>query len=624
MADSVLHGILLVTIFVASVVPEPVQIVKVNDRTREFELDQKALGAILLQPKCKDKSISVISIAGATRKGKSFLLNFFLRYLKADGAADWLGDENSPLQGFSWRSGSAPDTNGIVMWSEPFIIKYGKGQEVAILLMDTQGAFDGKHTVGDAAKMFALSTMTASVQMFNIFHNIQEDDLQNLELFTEYGRLALKETSEAPFQKLVFLVRDWPFVDEFDYGADDGAEFLNGKLKTDRKQPFELQRVRKHIRSCFEEVDCFLMPHPGSKVATQRDFNGKLSDINKDFIKHLKDLVKLVLGKENIIAKKINGKEITGSELLEYFVTYTDIFAGGSLPEPKSMLEATAQANNRFALSEARNHYLSQMELNFGQSSDYVQPAVFKSRQEVFLTEAVKIFEGVKKLGGEEFSKGYLDKLKAEVEKASKYYDSLNHFKGTLIEQSKDNEKLKSEVVEVGEQFKKLEELREKDKAGSGALAVAREYYVSKMEASFGASFVSDADLHSSHNTYKNEAIAQLQSSGNSNDQLVAELSKEIGQAFRTIQSQNTLRKSTHEQTENNRVLQEEMAKVADRYKELQESYAQAQTEAANRGAEKNPLFEILSGAAKTLFNGVANKIVSSMFDGGLGPNIDE
>lgn len=39
----------------------------------------------------------------------------------------------------------------------------------------------------------------------------------------------------------------------------------------------ELQTVREHIHSCFTSISCFLLPHPGLKVATSPAFKGQLS-----------------------------------------------------------------------------------------------------------------------------------------------------------------------------------------------------------------------------------------------------------------------------------------------------------------------------------------------------------
>ena len=61
-------------------------------------------------------------------------------------------------------------------------------------------------TVRDCATIFALSAMLSSVLVYNLTSNIQEDDLQHLQLFTEYGRLAIEDSGETPFQKLMFLV----------------------------------------------------------------------------------------------------------------------------------------------------------------------------------------------------------------------------------------------------------------------------------------------------------------------------------------------------------------------------------------------------------------------------------
>lgn len=48
-------------------------------------------------------------------------------------------------------------------------------------------------------------------------------------------------------------------------------------LQLNPSQHAELQTLRQQIRSCFETIDCFLMPHPGLKVATNPKFDGRLS-----------------------------------------------------------------------------------------------------------------------------------------------------------------------------------------------------------------------------------------------------------------------------------------------------------------------------------------------------------
>ncbi|KAI6229170.1 GB1/RHD3-type G domain-containing protein [Aphelenchoides besseyi] len=144
---------------------------------------------------------------------------------------DWLEREPT-LQGFSWRGGSERDTNGILFWSKPYLVKNKQGEELVVLLMDTQGAFDQQSTVKDCATIFALSTMISSVQIYNLQSNIHEDDLEHLQLFAEYGKLALEESTGKPFQTLVFLVRDWGSPYEIEYGFQGGGRLLERRLET--------------------------------------------------------------------------------------------------------------------------------------------------------------------------------------------------------------------------------------------------------------------------------------------------------------------------------------------------------------------------------------------------------
>ncbi|KII74178.1 Atlastin [Thelohanellus kitauei] len=151
-----------------------------------YIFNEKEVGEILLHDDIKNKPVVIISVAGAFRKGKSFLLNFFVRFLTYvslhgfTNTQEWLGDSEQPLSGFPWRGGSERETTGILLWAQPFVLKHANGDEIVVLLMDTQGAFDSTSSVKDCAIIFAISTMMSSTQIYNISGNLQEDYLAHL------------------------------------------------------------------------------------------------------------------------------------------------------------------------------------------------------------------------------------------------------------------------------------------------------------------------------------------------------------------------------------------------------------------------------------------------------------
>ncbi|XP_028037466.1 atlastin isoform X2 [Bombyx mandarina] len=413
--------------------PHGVQVVDTGpDHT--FTLDEEALKSLLLKEDIRDRAVVVISVAGAFRKGKSFLLDFFLRYMHykygaGGGGSEWLGSEEDPLQGFSWRGGSERDTTGILMWSEIFKATLDDGEKVAIILLDTQGAFDSESTVRDCATVFALSTMLSSVQIYNLSQNIQEDDLQHLQLFTEYGRLALEDGGRTPFQRLQFLVRDWSFPYEAPYGADGGMQILSRRLKVSDKQHPELQSLRKHITACFSELACFLMPHPGLKVATNPQFDGRLADIESEFKRSLQQFVPMLLAPENLVPKLINGQKVKAKDLVQYFKSYMNIYKGNELPEPKSMLVATAEANNLTAVAEAKEVYTRLMEEVCGGGRPYLHADLLLTEHQRVRDKAMYAFNAKRKMGGRDFSQAYFDQLAQDLEEQFLQFKAHNESK---------------------------------------------------------------------------------------------------------------------------------------------------------------------------------------------------
>lgn len=401
---------------------QPLNILNVDGRS--LELDEHGLARLLLDERVKDKPVVVIAVAGAFRKGKSFLLCFLIRYLRSEGRAEWLGDPNAPLEGFGWRGGSERHTTGILMWNEVFLVKTSQGNELAVLLMDTQGTFDCESASVVHASIFALSAMISSVLVYNVSQNIQQNDLQHLKDFIEYGMLTMSEQqqqptaaevgSTQPFQSLMFLVRDWQF--EMPYGLAGGQQLLEKRLKGPPNQDRELRQLRRKLSKCFRKMRCFLMPHPGLTVA-QEGFDGRLSDIGETFKLHLCEFVRLLLEPDNLLPKKINGREITCQELLSYIKVYVDATKRGLLEDPSQMLEATHAGSCRAAMDKSLDFYTTSM-LSLWQNSpdDDADRETMRRYHNELRKVAVEKYSAAPKMGGELPAQLYLQKLKEKMD----------------------------------------------------------------------------------------------------------------------------------------------------------------------------------------------------------------
>lgn len=265
----------------------------------------------------------------------------FSQYKRKD-VSQFLNENTSEVtDGFSWRGGSAPDTSGIWIWSEIFTHDSPNGDKIAIILMDTQGSFDNESSVRDCSTIFALTAMLSSVLCYNVMRNIREDDLQYLHLFTEYGKLSLKKTNKKPFQELLFIVRDWPFAYEHDFGWVGGQEVVNKRLEKTSKQSEDMKQLRDQLRSSFTNIRGFLMPYPGDSVASGQNYNGNLSDIATKFKEVLKELIPKILSPNNLTIKVVNGQKVRAKHLIHYLNSYMLLFTRNNIPEPKSIFEVS-------------------------------------------------------------------------------------------------------------------------------------------------------------------------------------------------------------------------------------------------------------------------------------------
>lgn len=211
-----------------------------------------------------------------------------------------------------------------------------------------------------------------------------------------------------PFQKLLFLVRDWSHNSETPYGACGGGQYLHEFLEEGRGNS-EVETFQNSTLPLFTNVGCFLMPHPGLKVANNES-NGCVSDIKKDFDTHLRNLVPSLLAPENLIVKEINGKAVTCQRLVEYIKAYVGVFNGGKMPRPATVLEATSRVTNTEACYDALKEYEDVMEQLWKKNDEHVSLSELKEDHSLARGAALEMFNKVK-MGADDLAKEYERKI---------------------------------------------------------------------------------------------------------------------------------------------------------------------------------------------------------------------
>jgi atlastin len=399
-------------------------------------------------------------VVGAFRTGKSFLLDLFLHYLRwceehpedDNGDASWLtsstilegnihssapsyslispgsnessssGSEKASLKrsGFKWRGGRERMTTGIWFWSRPFY-KYvvdstsesKKKTKVAVLLMDTQGMFDSETSQLLTTCIFGLSTLLCSYQIYNLVKQVQEDNLQHLALFTEYGKRVLEiqkkqqsipsnessSTTEKPFQHLELVIRDAVLsqtaMNDYANYKQEMASYLNSILSKSANK--DIVSIRQHIQTCFSSVGVTLLPHPGYEVAENETYDGSIHVIRDKFIFLVNKYIQQTFH-SRVQIKRINGRIVINTEYLQFAKAYCKIFQlKDGFPDVKILLQATADANNRNALEKAYQMYSTSLEKQY--EGGYLSQEELQSVHEKLLKKAMLEYDGIATFG---------------------------------------------------------------------------------------------------------------------------------------------------------------------------------------------------------------------------------
>ncbi|CAN8013774.1 unnamed protein product [Ixodes persulcatus] len=261
--------------------------------------------------------------------------------------------------------GSDPHTEGIVFWSHLFRATTADKKKVAVLLVDTQGSFGTSSSTAVSVHIFALSVLISSIQVFNVMRNLQLDHLQHLQMYYKYGKYVQGlEGGTSGFQLCVFLVRDWQWPKQHEFGWEGGERLLQKILGVESKNKAtdELRDLRIYFKTCLSSRNCFLMPSPGL-TDDGCSLNGAVKGITPSFNEHLRDFVRGVLSPSKLVVKTVDGEPITASELCKFVEKMTPMFSSEKLPVPGLMVVKAAE----FCAELARDKALMEYRYSLGQ-----------------------------------------------------------------------------------------------------------------------------------------------------------------------------------------------------------------------------------------------------------------
>ena len=170
------------------------------------------------------------------------------------------------------------------------------------------------------------------------------------------------------------------------------------------------------------------MRHPGLAV-TSRNYNGDTTVIDPLFKRLADHYCEKVL--ENVVAKNINRCDLTASELGEHIAAYAKLFEQneGIFPEPATMLEAVASANNNNASRKAVNRYKKMMEEHFlGPNVDtYVAPDVLETLNDDKRVEYLKLFDEMASFGNKTITEESRVAVQSDLNDLCQVYVRLNN-----------------------------------------------------------------------------------------------------------------------------------------------------------------------------------------------------
>jgi hypothetical protein len=313
----------------------------INFSDNGFEVNEDAI-AILngLQG-----AISVVAVAGVYRTGKSFLLN---RVVLQQAA------------GFNVGPTTRACTKGIWMWSVPLKTKNARGEDVNVLVIDTEGIGAPTADATHDTRIFALGLLLSSYFIYNSVGSIDEQALSNMSLVTnlskelqksaqEVGGPSASEAGEEQGEQdegarlfspgFLWVVRDFALQLRDDTGKAIGArEYLEDALQPAAagRGAEGKNRIRSCLREYFPDRDCFTMVRPCTNESQLQNLDAMPNkQLRPEFVAQAEELRDKIFAAAVARPMHVKGYPLTGAMLAMLCESYVAAVNDGRVPDIK-------------------------------------------------------------------------------------------------------------------------------------------------------------------------------------------------------------------------------------------------------------------------------------------------
>ncbi|CAG7659282.1 unnamed protein product [Allacma fusca] len=254
----------------------------------------------------------------------------------------------------------------------------------------------------------------------------------------------------------MFLLRDFEFLEEFDYGfhnknerpkrdLDNPGNYFD-KIFTDTKEIHDKNRaVREAIQQSYKDIGMFLMPHPGMKFIRESRRNPP----EEDFQELLKDLVVHVMS--HLVTKRIGAEEVTGKSLKTNVKLWADLCKNSNFPVAETVAEMTTRLQNDQASTMAIETFKMKYTQLLNSDQSGVSDEEFRKTFTPLLEDTLETYKSSRSLGDEDMVADYVSKL---MEKCKLYFEEH------CLVLNGANRKIKEQKLSQEEELKKLEQAR--------------------------------------------------------------------------------------------------------------------------------------------------------------------